>query len=30
MTIVGRREEQKTLQDISESPDPEFLAIYGK
>ena len=28
--IVGRQEEQKTLQKCFESPKAEFVAIYGR
>lgn len=28
--IIGRKEEQKTLQDCYESNKPEFVAVYGR
>ena len=28
--IVGRYEEKKMLQEICESADPQFLAVYGR
>jgi len=30
MTIIGRRYEQKQLQKIYQSNDPEFVAVYGR
>jgi len=29
-TIIGRKEEQRQLQDLYESGKPEFLAVYGR
>ncbi|MBT3223388.1 MAG: ATP-binding protein [Proteobacteria bacterium] len=29
-TIIGREREKATLRALWESPDPEFLAIYGR
>jgi AAA+ ATPase superfamily predicted ATPase len=28
--IIGRKEELKLLQEVCESPEPQFLAVYGR